>query len=64
MCRSTRRSAHSAKQLKSTDFQHVALIATLQSAETGGNTAEVVELVAETIREQLELRQMVRALTA
>lgn len=51
------------ERLKSADFQHVALIATLQR-ETGGNTAEVVELVAETIRERLELRQMVRALTA
>ena len=51
------------ERLKSSDFQHVALIAQLQR-ETGGNTAEVVELVAETIRERLELRQMVRALTA
>ncbi|MGO9901060.1 MAG: type II secretion system F family protein [Solirubrobacteraceae bacterium] len=51
------------ERLKSLDFQHVALIATLQR-ETGGNTAEVVELVAETIRERLELRQMVRSLTA
>ena len=41
----------------------MALIATLQR-ETGGNTAEVVELVADTIRERLELRQMVRSLTA
>jgi tight adherence protein B len=51
------------ERLKSRDFQHVALIAHLQR-ETGGNTAEVVELVADTIRERLELRQMVRALTA
>jgi tight adherence protein B len=50
-------------RMKSHDFQHVALIATLQR-ETGGNTAEVVELVADTIRERLELRRMVRALTA
>ncbi|MGO9752595.1 MAG: type II secretion system F family protein [Solirubrobacteraceae bacterium] len=51
------------ERLKSLDFQHVALIATLQR-ETGGNTAEVVELVSDTIRERLELRQMVRSLTA
>jgi tight adherence protein B len=51
------------ERLKSSDFQHVALIAQLQR-ETGGNTAEVVELVADTIRERLELKQMVRALTA
>jgi len=50
-------------RLKSADFQHVALIAQLQR-ETGGNTAEVVDLVADTIRERLELRAMVRALTA
>ena len=50
------------ERLKSIDFQQVALIATLQR-ETGGNTAEVVELVADTIRERLELRAMVRALT-
>ena len=52
-----------AERMKSGDFQHVAMIATLQR-ETGGNTAEVMELVAETIRERLEIRQMVRALTA
>ncbi len=51
------------ERLKSLDFQHVSLIATLQR-ETGGNTAEVVELVADTIRERLELRGMVRSLTA
>lgn len=51
------------ERLQSSDFKHVALVAQLQR-ETGGNTAEVVELVADTIRERLELRQMVRALTA
>jgi tight adherence protein B len=47
----------------SDEFAHVALVATLQR-ETGGNTAEVVDLVAETIRDRLELRRMVRGLTA
>jgi tight adherence protein B len=51
------------ERLKSSDFQHVALVAQLQR-ETGGNTAEVIDLVAETIRDRLELRMMVRALTA
>jgi len=41
----------------------VALVATLQ-AETGGNTAEVIDVVTETIRERLELRRLVRTLTA
>jgi tight adherence protein B len=51
------------ERLKSVDFQHVALVAQLQR-ETGGNTAEVIDLVADTIRDRLELRMMVRALTA
>ena len=51
------------ERLKSRDFQQVALVANLQR-ETGGNTAEVVELVSDTIRERLELRQLVRSLTA
>jgi tight adherence protein B len=32
--------------------------------ETGGNTAEVIDLVADTIRERIEIRRMVRSLTA
>jgi tight adherence protein B len=51
------------KRMKSQDFQHVALVATLQR-DAGGNTAEVVDLVTETVRERIELRRMVRALTA
>jgi tight adherence protein B len=51
------------KRMKSEDFQHVAVVATLQR-DTGGNTAEVVDLVAETVRERIELRRMVSALTA
>jgi tight adherence protein B len=50
-------------RMKSGDFKHVGVIAMLQR-ESGGNTAEVVDLVAGTIRERLELRRMVRALTA
>lgn len=50
-------------RMKSSDFQHVAIVATLQR-ETGGNTAEVVDLVAETIRDRIEIQRIVRALTA
>jgi tight adherence protein B len=51
------------ERMDSSDFHHVALVATLQ-AETGGNTAEVLDVVTETIRERLELRRLVRTLTA
>jgi tight adherence protein B len=51
------------ERMKSEDFQHVAVVAALQR-ETGGNTAEVIELVAETVRERTEIRRMVRGLTA
>ena len=51
------------ERMKSSDFHHVALVATLQQ-ETGGNTAEILDVVTETIRERLELRRMVRTLTA
>jgi tight adherence protein B len=51
------------ERMQSTDFQHVALVATLQQ-ETGGNTAEILDVVTDTIRERLELRRLVRTLTA
>lgn len=51
------------ERMRSEDFQHVAIVASLQR-ETGGNTAEVIELVAETVRERIEIRRMVRGLTA
>lgn len=51
------------ERMKSGDFQHVAIVAALQR-DTGGNTAEVIDLVSETIRERIEIRRMVRALTA
>ena len=50
-------------RMVSSDFHHVALVATLQ-AETGGNTAEILDVVTDTIRERLELRRLVRTLTA
>lgn len=51
------------ERMKSEDFHHVAIVAALQR-ETGGNTAEVIELVADTVRERIEIRRMVRGLTA
>jgi tight adherence protein B len=51
------------ERMQSEDFQHVAIVASLQR-ETGGNTAEVIDLVAETVRERIEIRRMVRGLTA
>jgi tight adherence protein B len=51
------------ERMKSEDFQHIAIVASLQR-ETGGNTAEVVDLVAETVQERIEIRRMVRGLTA
>lgn len=50
-------------RMKSEDFQHVTVIATLQR-QTGGNTAEVLDLLAETVRERIEIRRLVRGLTA
>ncbi len=51
------------ERMNSEDFQHVAIVAGLQR-DTGGNTAEVIDLVAETIRGRIEIRRLVRGLTA
>jgi tight adherence protein B len=51
------------RRMDSKDLEQVALVATLQR-ETGGNTAEVLERVTETIRDRLALRRMVQSLTA
>ena len=51
------------ERMKSEDFKHVAIVASLQR-ETGGNTAEVIDLVAETVRQRIEIRRLVRGLTA
>jgi tight adherence protein B len=52
-----------AERMDSRDIKQVALVAALQH-ETGGNTAEVLDRVAETVRERFELRRLVRTLTA
>jgi tight adherence protein B len=51
------------RRMQSRDLEQVVLVATLQR-QTGGNTAEVIDRVAETIRERSELRRIVRILTA
>jgi tight adherence protein B len=54
---------HVTERMRSEDFQHVTIVASLQR-ETGGNTAEVIDMVAHTVRERMEIRRMVRGLTA
>ena len=51
-----------AARMRSRDLEQVALVAALQR-ETGGNTAEVLDRVAETVRGRFELRRLVRTLT-
>ncbi len=51
------------RRMASKDLEQVALVASLQR-ETGGNTAEVLDRVTETIRQRHELRRMVKTLTA
>jgi tight adherence protein B len=51
------------RRMDSADLSQVALVAALQR-ETGGNTAEVIDRVNETMRERLALRRMVSSLTA
>jgi tight adherence protein B len=45
------------------ELEQVALVAAMQR-ESGGNTAEVLDRVTETIRERFELRRTVKTLTA
>jgi tight adherence protein B len=51
-----------AKRMDSRDLEQVALVAELQR-EAGGNSAEVVDRVAETVRERFELRRLIQTLT-
>ena len=50
------------ERMQNVDLEQVALVAQLQR-DAGGNAAEVVDRVAETIRERFELRRLVRTLT-
>ena len=49
--------------MESRELEQVALVGALQR-ETGGNTAEVLDRVTDTIRERFELRRTVQTLTA
>jgi tight adherence protein B len=50
------------RRMESRDLEQVGLVAQLQR-DAGGNSAEVVDRVAETIRERFELRRLVNTLT-
>ena len=52
-----------AERMASRDLEQVALLAELQRT-SGGNSAEVLDTVVETIRQRSELRRLVRTLTA
>jgi tight adherence protein B len=51
------------ERMENRDLEQVALVAAVQR-NSGGNTAEVLDRVTETIRERFELRRTVRTLTA
>jgi tight adherence protein B len=51
-----------AKRMASRDVEQLALVAELQR-EAGGNAAEVVDRVAETVRERFDLKRLVKTLT-
>ena len=51
------------RRMENDDLDQVALVAALQR-RTGGNMAEVLDRVTDTIRERFELRRMVQTLTA
>ena len=51
------------ERMDNRELEQVALVAAMQR-ESGGNTAEVLDRVTETIRERFELRRTVKTLTA
>jgi tight adherence protein B len=51
-----------AKRMASADLEQLALVAELQR-EAGGNAAEVVDAVAETVRERFDLKRLINTLT-
>jgi tight adherence protein B len=52
-----------ARRMDNRDLEQVALVAIIQR-ETGGNTAEVLDRVIETVRERGRLRRLIETLTA
>jgi tight adherence protein B len=55
--------AHLAQRTANPDYELVAIIVRVQH-EVGGNLAQILDSVAETLRERIELRRQVNALTA
>jgi tight adherence protein B len=51
-----------AERMASSDVEQLALVSELQR-EAGGNAAEVIDRVAETVRERFDLRRMIQTLT-
>jgi tight adherence protein B len=51
-----------AERMASRDLEQLALVAQLQG-EAGGNAAEVVDRVAETVRERFDLKRLIQTLT-
>jgi tight adherence protein B len=51
------------RRMDNRDLGQVALVASLQR-QTGGNSAEVIDRVTDTVRERFELRRLVQTLTA
>jgi tight adherence protein B len=51
-----------ADRMASSDVEQLALVAELQR-EAGGNAAEVIDRVAETVRERFDLRRLIQTLT-
>jgi tight adherence protein B len=51
-----------AERMASSDVEQLALVAQLQR-EAGGDAAEVVDRVAETVRERFDLRRLIATLT-
>jgi tight adherence protein B len=52
-----------ARRMESSELEQVGLLAELQR-ESGGNMAEVLETVVETIRDRFDLRRLIKTLTA
>lgn len=52
-----------ARRMDNSDLRQVGIVAALQQ-ETGGNTAEILDRVVESVRERADLRRLVRTLTA
>jgi tight adherence protein B len=55
--------AELARRMGNEEVEHIGVVALLQT-QTGGNTAEVLDRLVDTLRSRAELRRLVRTLTA